>query len=288
MVTLDSVSFLTISGEVISIAQVFSCLQLFGQLQPFVQNFLRYYALYKEIQEHDGLVVTATELAQTVIDFRLRSGLTDPDRFGQWLSGQGLDYTTFENQVVVSLKLEKLKAHLVEARAQAYLESNRTALEQVEVYYIVVAEEEIAHQIQAKITSGVSFEQIAQEYPLDAEQKVLVKRDLLRRQQLRDEIKTAAETANLKELIGPIAMGSRWCLFQIEQIVSVALDDAMKQELKDPLFNQWLTEKLESLKVEAATPVTQTSADVVSSRSVLPTEASESEEESTAELPVGV
>lgn len=251
-ISLDAVPFLTIDGNMISIGQAFSCLQLFGRLQPFAQEFLRYYTVYQEIQTRNDLVVSAGELAQVIMDFRLRSNLTDPDLFGRWLLSQGVDYSGFESQTVVALKLEKLKTLLLESQAEAYFEAHKTAFDQIEIGYAVAADESLAHHIKDKLAAGASFEQIAQEYPLDAEQNLVVKRDVLPRQRLRDDIQAAIATANLKEIVGPVAMQQRWCVLRIEHIIPAVLDEALKNSFRDLLFNQWLAAKLGGLNVGAA------------------------------------
>lgn len=253
MTNFDAISFLTIDNQSVSLGQAFGYLQLFGRLQPFVQDCLRYHAIYHEIQARDDLEVTSYELAQAVIDFRLRAELTNQQRFGQWLAIQSIDYTMFENQIALSLKLGKLKDRIADSGLQDYFAAHKSALDQVDLYYIVVNEANLADQIRDQINRGTSFEQIAREHPLTAEQKVIVKRDVLRREGLREEIKAAVETAIPRELVGPIAMGTHWCIFQIEQSLPAVLDDPVRQNLRDVLFDQWLTTRLQQLKVEPAT-----------------------------------
>jgi hypothetical protein len=252
MVDFNEIAFLTIEGQEISLGQAFGYLQLFGRLQPFVQECLRYQVIYQEIQTRDDLRITSYELGQAAIDFRLRSGLTDPERFDQWLKSQAIDYPTFENQVAIGLKLEQLKDRIAESELQTYFNERSHNLEQSDLYYIVISEENLAHQIKEQIKAGKSFEQIAREYPLSTDQKVIVKRDVLRREKIRTEIKNALETANPRELVGPIVMGKRWCIFQLEQILPAVFDEAIAQELREELFERWLTQKLQQLKIEPA------------------------------------
>ncbi|WP_413171469.1 peptidylprolyl isomerase [Anabaena azotica] len=252
MTDFDAICFLNVDGQPISLGQVFGYLQLFGRLQPFVQECLRYQVIYQEIQTREELRVTVSDLAQAAINFRLRSGLTDPESFAQWLKIQGIDYPTFENQLTISLKLENLKDQLFESEKQAYFKERQQDLEQSDLYYIVIKEESLAYDLKDQIEAGKTFEQIAREYPLNSEQKVLVKRDVLHREKIRQEIKTALDTATPKEIIGPIAMGKRWCIFQIEQILPAVLDEDIAQKLREELFERWLEMKLQQLKIEPA------------------------------------
>jgi len=252
MTNFDAIHFLNVDSQPMSLGQVFGYLQLFGRLQPFVQECLRYRVIYQEIQARADLRVSLSDLAQAAIDFRLRNGLTDPASFQQWLNSRGIDYPTFENQLTISLKLEKLKDQIFESEKLAYFNERQKDLEQSDLYYIIIKEEHLAHDLKEQIKAGKTFEQIAREYPLDSEQKVLVKRDVLRREKIRAEIKTALATASPKELVGPIPMGKRWCIFQVEQILPAVLDEEIAQELREQLFEQWLENKLQQLKIEAA------------------------------------
>jgi hypothetical protein len=47
-------------------------------------------------------------------------------------------------------------------------------------------------------------------------------------------------------------MGERWCLFQVEQVLNSVLDDRLKRELREFLFDRWLATKLQQLKIEGA------------------------------------
>lgn len=258
MTSFDSVPFIAIDNQPISIGQAFGYLQLFGRLQPFIQDVLRYHTIYQAIQTNPDLVVTTGELGQFVLDFRLKMGLTDPDNFQQWLSNQGVNYGAFESQAVIGLQLEKLKDQVAASYIDTYFAEHHRSFEQVDLYYIVTSEEALAYQIKERVAGGESFEQIARQYPLDAEnlqQAVITKRDVLRRHQLREEIKTALETADEKVLVGPIVMGNRWCICQVEQTLPAVLDEQIRQELREQIFEQWVTEKSQQVQV---TPVGQT------------------------------
>jgi PPIC-type PPIASE domain len=252
MVGFEEASFLKIEGQTISLGQAFGHLQLFGRLQPFVQEYLRYYALLQEIQTREDLLVTAAEVSQAAIDFRLRAQLSDAISFDRWLSSQGIDYATFENQVIVGLKLEKLKDKATEVDISAYFADRQNDLDEIELYYIVVAEESLAQKIKEQVNTGKTFEQIARDYPLNAEQKVVVKRETLRRERIRVEIRSEVDTATSRQIVGAIPMGDRWCLFQVEQVIPSVLDDRLKNELREELFNRWLAAKVQELKIESA------------------------------------
>ncbi len=133
------------------------------------------------------------------------------------------------------------------------LPCSKSALDQVDLSYVVVDEESLAAEIKQKIETDTSFGQLTQIYPLDVEPQVLVKREINRREQLREEIRVAIETVAPKKLVGPIPMGNRWCVCRVEQVLPAVLDDATRQELREVLFDRWLAEKQQQLAVAPIT-----------------------------------
>ena len=252
MPNFDTVELFQGNQQPVSLGQALTYLQMFGRLSPFVQEVLRDYAIIQGIQSDSDLLVTQADLSQAIIDFRLRSELTDPAPFQAWLKTQGLDYSVFESQVAVALKLEKLKAKLAETGLNELFERQKDALEQVDLYYAVAPTEAIAYELKAKIEGGESLEHVARQYPLDSEESVVIKREILKRQQLRAEIKAPAHSAEPQTLVGPVEMGNRWCLFRIEQVLPAVLEGQVRRDLQEQLFEQWVATQLQQLQVPPA------------------------------------
>ncbi|MEO1620122.1 MAG: parvulin peptidyl-prolyl isomerase [Cyanobacteria bacterium J06632_3] len=251
MSNFESMPLLVIDQQPVSLGQALSYLQTFGKLQPFVQDVLRYHALLQALQSRDDLVVTTADLGQAIIDFRLQNQLGEQASFYSWLQTQGLEYATFEQQIIIRLKLQKLKEKIAAEQIDDYFADHQSSFEQVDLQYILAADLELAEQIKTDIEQGQSFEEIARNHPL-GDGKVIVKRDVLRRQQLRAEIREGLVDVPIQTLVGPLAMGTRWCLCRVEQELPAQLDEAMRQTLSEQLFETWLQQQLQTLTVEAA------------------------------------
>lgn len=251
MANFESMPLLVIDQQPVSFGQTLSYLQTFGRLQPFIQDALRHHVLLRAFAQREDLAVTTAELGQATIDFRLQNQLSDQSNFQAWLSAQGLAYATFEQQIVIRLKLDKLKGAIAAAQIDDYYNEHQQDFEQVDLQYLLVSDEAIANELKASIEAGETFDQIALRYPLN-EEKVMAKRDVLRRQQLRPEIRESVADVPMHTLVGPIEMGTRWCLCRVEQTLPTALDDALYQELTELFFEQWLAEQLQEMSIEAA------------------------------------
>jgi parvulin-like peptidyl-prolyl isomerase len=241
----------TVNGESISWKQVLGYLQIFGRLQPFVQEIVVQHIIYQELQARGNLEITLAEVEQAVIDFRLQQRLADPDNFQQWLSGRGIDYPVFQSRVALGVKLEKLTAQLSEPKLEKYFEEKKGDLEELELCCLIMSQKSLAEELREKIVgSEISFEQIVQEYILIGGAEVNVLRGKHRRNKLPAELREAMESGSVGEIAGPLPVGDRWALFRIEGIVPAVLEGQIKRELEYQIFQQWLADKLKTLTVK--------------------------------------
>ena len=65
-----------------------------------------------------------------------------------------------------------------------------------------------------------------------------------------DALRSAVDLAKPGELIGPLKIQDLWYLVRVEKFLSAALDEQLKQELEDELFEQWLEDKVQKMNVK--------------------------------------
>lgn len=254
MNNLDATPFLTVDGQPISLGQVLSYLQLFGKLRPFVQDVISQHVICQEIQRRDDLEVSTADFEQAVINFRLKQQLIDAEAFEQWLTTEGMNYAAFQNRMMLGFKLEKLKTKIAEPKLQDYFNQQQNNLKQVELVCLVSSDKGLAEQLKQKVLSGESeFDQIVRSYgSVETHPAISVTRGLAQLQQLPEELREAIAAATPGELVGPIAIDQRWCLFQVEQFIPAVLEGQLQRELEDRLFTQWLAEQIQPLAISLA------------------------------------
>jgi parvulin-like peptidyl-prolyl isomerase len=255
MENFDAMPFLAVDGQSISLGQVLRYLQLFGKLRPFVQEVVSQHVICQEIQKRNDLEVSTADFEQAVIDFRMKQKLTDAESFEQWLAAEGMNYAAFQNRVVLGFKLEKLKTKIAEPRLQNYFSQQQQALKQVELSCLITSDKSLAEQLQQKVLAGeASFDELVKSYAsVEAHPAVSVIRGPARQQQLPEGLREAIDAATPGELVGPIAMADRWCLFQVEQVIPAVLEGPLQRELEEQLFKQWLAEQVQQLSIQLAT-----------------------------------
>ncbi|MEM1368084.1 MAG: hypothetical protein AAGG02_08690 [Cyanobacteria bacterium P01_H01_bin.15] len=78
-------SFIAINDQVIAWEEIMGYMQLFGKLQPFLQEVIGQHVLIQEINNRDDLDIDSSDVMQAIMDFRLEQGLSDSEKFKEWL-----------------------------------------------------------------------------------------------------------------------------------------------------------------------------------------------------------
>ncbi|WP_414566195.1 MULTISPECIES: peptidylprolyl isomerase [unclassified Anabaena] len=248
---MESSSFLTVNDQAITINQAVKYLQASGKLAHFMGDILRQYVIEQEIQARDDIQISPALTEQTIIDFRLKNQLTDPQVFQEWLQKNATDYATFYESIAFGFKLEKLKVVVTEPKIPEYFIERKIFLDRVIVSRIVVDNRELAEELQTQIEEGGSFEQLAREYSLADDRMVNGMMGPVSRGTMPDKLRAVVDIANSGQLLGPVEIDGRYGLFRVEQILPASLDDTqLKQVLQNELFEKWLVEKIQKLTVK--------------------------------------
>lgn len=250
MQDIDSKPFLIVDEQPIYLNEALKYLQVSGKLQPFILEILRQNILEKELQTQEDLDISPAVIEQAVIDFRLEQQLTDPQKFQEWLSSNGLDYATFHKQVASSFKLEKLKAQITEPKLQEYFIERKIFLDRVVLSRIIVNDKELAEELKSQILEGSRFEQLAQEYSVADDRILNGMMGAVSRGQMSDALRALIDLASPGEIIGPIEIEQWYCLFRVERFLPASLEGQLKQELQNQIFEQWLGDKMQKLTIK--------------------------------------
>ncbi len=248
---MESLSFLTVNDQPISVEQAVKYLQASGKLAQFVGDILRQYVIEQEILTRTDLDISSALTEQTIIDFRLQNQLTDPQIFQEWLSKNGNDYATFHASVTRNFQLDKLKAVITEPNLPEYFIERKIYLDRVILSRILVDNLELGEELQTQIEEGGSFEQLAREYSIGDDRIVNGMMGQISRGTMPDILRASVDVANPGQLIGPIELEGRYALFRVEQHLPASLEDIqLKQALQNELFEKWLAEKIQKLTVK--------------------------------------
>ncbi|BAT55021.1 PpiC-type peptidyl-prolyl cis-trans isomerase [Nostoc sp. NIES-3756] len=248
---METLSFLSIDDQPISVEQTVKYLQSSGKLGQFIGDVLRQYVIEQEIQGRDDVDINPALTEQTVIDFRLKNQLADPQAFQEWLTKNGTDYQRFHASITFNFKLERLKTLVTQAKLPEYFIEQKIFLDRVVLSRIMVDSRELAEELQLQIAEGGSFEQLAKEYSVLDDRLVNGMMGPISRGTMPDKLRAAIDAASPGQLVGPIEIDGRYGLFRVEQFLPASLDDIqLKQALQNELFEKWLAEKIQKLTVK--------------------------------------
>lgn len=246
---LDS-SLIKIDGQPISIKQAVGYLQLFGKLRPFLQEIVTQHVIYQEIQQREDLKIGSGELEQAAIDYRIKKKLIEPEEFQKWLAKEGLNYLTFQNRIVLSLKLKKLKQKIAAPNLEKYFTKHKRSLDRIELSCLIFKEKELAQQCKERIlASQTNFDRAVEDF-VGNEGTTAIRGQVLR-QKLPAELRDLIDKATSGELVGPQAIENSWCLFQVEQFLPALLEEeGVKQEIEERLFAEWLADRVARIEIK--------------------------------------
>jgi len=250
MTDFDSTALLTIDNASLSLGTVLRYYQLSGRLLPWIRDIVEQHIIFTEIQRRDDLNVTLAEVEQAAVEVRVQQKLTDATTFQQWLDSQGMNYELFQNRIILNLKLEKLKSKIAAPNLQALFDEQKSLLDQIEVTCVVFAEEAHAHQFKAQVSNSQDFDRVVSEYTIADPLKVSVMKSAIRFGQLPEDVRGILRNASAGELVDPINMEQRWCVFRVEQFLPATLEGTIQKSLEDRLFQQWLVEKAQDVNVK--------------------------------------
>ena len=207
--------------------------------------------LEKALSSLPDMQADAFRVDQAIMDFRVQSQLTDPNRFRQWLSSQGITYEEFQGQVAFGISVEKLKAQVVkESDLQSDFAERQSFFDRVLLSRIVLDDRASADRLQKEILSdGSKFGSLAREHSLTPDRMTNGIMGAVRCGTLPDILKTAVSSGRSGEMIGPLEIDGRYCLFRIEEFLPATLED-IKSELLQERFQKWLQSQIDAITIK--------------------------------------
>jgi parvulin-like peptidyl-prolyl isomerase len=240
--------FLIIDEQPITNGQILNFLQATGKLDAFIGDIVRQYVIERELQASSSVNPALVE--QAVIDFRLTNQLTEPNQFQAWLDSNGLTYEAFHNQIAGNFKLRSLKETVTAAKLPEYFIERKVFLDRVVLSRIIVADRELAEELNTQLQEGAAFEQLAREYSVTDDRVMNGMVGPVSRGSMPDLLRSELDLAKPGGVVGPIGMEERWGLFRVEAVLPATLEDPqIRQTLEDEVFEQWLAEKMQAVAI---------------------------------------
>jgi parvulin-like peptidyl-prolyl isomerase len=247
----ESNAFITANDQPISIERALRYLKSTGKLEFVLWEIVLQHVIEQELNAVEELEINSELIDQIILEFRVENDLTNYDGFQAWLANDGLDYSTFRQQIASKFQLEHLKTRITERNLQEYFIEQKIFLDRVVLSRLVVQEKALAEELKSQILEeGARFEHLAQEYSVAEDGIFNGMMGAASRGTMPDDLRAAIDLANPGELIGPLKIEELWYLVRVEKFLPASLDESIEQQLKDELFEQWLEEKVQQMDVQ--------------------------------------
>jgi parvulin-like peptidyl-prolyl isomerase len=223
-----------------------------GQYQVALQDMIKIRALENYAGENN-IEAGSDELQQFVNDRRKEMGLFAQKDLQNYLGSLGISADQWVDSLEVELLRKKIKERIItDEKLQQYFSQNKLQFVKIELYKIVCESKGAAEEIIMEARDDhEDFSAIAMKYSIDPQTRASGGYlGSVARGQLPPDAESKVFTSAEGEIIGPFKEGDFFTVYKIGSVIKPELDDAMKSNLKDRLFEMWTSQLVQSQRIQ--------------------------------------
>ncbi|WP_416674936.1 peptidylprolyl isomerase [Egbenema bharatensis] len=215
------------------------------QVREISQRIIWQQIISEAAQEHN-IVVSSDEIQADADRQRYKMQLESAAATFAWLEDQLITPEEWESGIHQRLLAQKLSETLFAGEVEQYFAEHRLDFEQVSLYRITVPYEQLSQELFYQIEENeISFYEAAHLYDIDEQRRLQCGYEgRFYRWGLKPELAAAIFGSGLGTLIGPMKNEHGYDLFLVEEFISAELTPAVRQEIIDRLFKEWLSREL--------------------------------------------
>jgi hypothetical protein len=204
--------------------------------------------------EQEGLTVSTEELQQTADNLRVTHKLLSSRETLKWLEKHYLSVEDFEDLAYTHLIREKLVEHLFSREVPAHFAKHQLDYAQAIIYELTVPQQELAMEFFYSLQGNEQdFLALVHRYcPKPLHRLRGEYRRIVRRQDLEPVISAAVFAATPPTVLKPLESRQGYQLVYVAEIVSPELTDDLEQQIREELFQKWLSQQVKAYQVDAA------------------------------------
>jgi hypothetical protein len=225
------------------------CVHQRGRLAPLLREAIIEKFLVADAKKA-GLTVAKDELQQAADRWRRSKGLHSRAESDAWLAREGLALFDLEDALERDLLIGQLKLHVTEDHLANHFAANRERYDRITLRQILVAREDLARELLVQIREeGAAFVELARKHSVDISHVHGGLMGMIRRGQLEPAVAAAVFAVQPGEIAGPVATPHGFGLFLVENRQTAELDATTTRLIREELFRQWLTERLQETQI---------------------------------------
>ena len=204
--------------------------------------------IIKQKVQEEQIIISDRELQKAADTYRVNNNLLTADATMNWIEKNNLDLDDFETIIYQDLLVTKLAKHLFNDQIEAYFYEHQIDYQQAAIYEIILDNFDLAMELYFGIQEKeFSFWEIARQYIRDLElRRCRGYQGILKRTELKPEISAAVFAAKPPQIIKPITVDKQTYLILVEEIIQPELNENLRQEIRQKLYEQWLQQELSS------------------------------------------
>lgn len=166
----------------------------------------------------------------------------------QWCQKQGVSPVYVKAVELRELQIKKLKKQLFSDQIEAEFLQRKKLLDQVEFSRIQLTDSALAEELYFQIRDdGADFALLAQQYSLGFERHSGGRIGPVQYSQLPSHIVTLFRSGKAGDLYAPVQVEESFWLLRLDRVILARLNDALRTELVERLFVEWLNNQVRSI-----------------------------------------
>lgn len=191
--------------------------------------------------------LTPQEQANALEKLITRYQLTTLEQRQTWLKHYGMANEQLALLAMRELKIEKFKQLTWGHRLESYFLTHKSKLDKVIYSILRTTDAGLAQELYFRIQTGEqSFDELARQYSQGSEAQTGGMLGPIELSRLHPNLAKLLSTSKSGQLWAPMRLDNWVVIVRLEKFIPAQLDDQMRQQLLDSLFESWLTEQINS------------------------------------------
>lgn len=234
-----TIEFLQVGEQTITLKEVVPLLTGYRMLPQFFREVLIDSTISK-------ISCTPEEIIFAQEQFVKKYQLNTETILQTWLERYGMTTEQLAALAVREIKIEKFKYATWESKLESYFLTHKSKLDKVVYSLLRTTKQEVATELYFRIESGEqTFSELARQYSAGPEAQT---GGLIGAIELSKPNPTLAKMLSISQpgqLCPPIQLEEWFVILRLEQFIPAVLDEAMRQQLLNSLFESWIQEQVQ-------------------------------------------
>jgi hypothetical protein len=247
---LNNNTFLVVDDEPVSNETILQYLSTTGKIRDVLSVVLRQHAIAKALLDFE--ISPTEEIVQEQLNqLYEKKNIRNGQQLEEFLDKQKISFSELQRQLATNWAMDQLIQCMSEPSLQDYFINKKSKLDKIRLASIEVDEQGLAEELFDQLTEEkASFEELAKGYSLADSRRDGGQLKSIYRGNLPEALQLALGNTKPGELIGPLAIGERWYVCRLEEVIEASLEGDLETELRLAIFEERLVKEIAQMEVK--------------------------------------